>query len=426
MLFKTYKKDLTLLSGNVLDHFENALYGFLAPILSPIFFPDYDPIVQLILTYSFLGTSIITRPLGALIFGSLANKWGPDICLMFSILGVALATLCIACLPGYESIGWIAPSLLLLFRILKGIFGAGESTIARLSILDSKEKTSAVRASYYYETSGMFGIILASLCANGIIAFQQYDFVWRSCYFLSGILGGVLYIVRHFFMLSPSFDIPKKPFLNFTRLIHFKSLWEEKGNIFRIFCVCSFSYLTYTIPFLLFNSLIPLISSITVEQMMTLNTTFLIVDFLLIPIIGKTIEKFNIHRVMFGSALILILTMIPFFLLLSNASFAFVTFFRFWIVFWGVVFLCPLNLWFKELLHTTPNRFLLVGIGDALAAGITGYISPAICLGLWYLTGNLAMPAVYISIIMLATILSIKKSSLYPTNDFVKKIVDRS
>ena len=80
------RRDWSLLVGNALDHFDSALYGLLAPILAPLFFPHHDPVVQLILAYSVLGTSLITRPLGAFIFGVWAHKSNPMRVLSFSFL----------------------------------------------------------------------------------------------------------------------------------------------------------------------------------------------------------------------------------------------------------------------------------------------------------------------------------------------------
>ena len=58
------KKDFTILLGNAVDHFDTSIYVFIAPTIAPIFFPNDNPIIELILAYSILATSIVTRPLG--------------------------------------------------------------------------------------------------------------------------------------------------------------------------------------------------------------------------------------------------------------------------------------------------------------------------------------------------------------------------
>ena len=98
-MYRITRKDFAILVGNTLDHFDNALYSFLVPILAPLFFPKFDPVVQLILGYSFLASSLFTKPLGALVFGSIAQKYAPMQGLSYTLVGMAIASLAMACLP---------------------------------------------------------------------------------------------------------------------------------------------------------------------------------------------------------------------------------------------------------------------------------------------------------------------------------------
>lgn len=223
------KKDISLLMGNALDQFETALYGFLTPLLSPIFFPDYDPIVQLILGYSILATGLITRPIGAFLFGGIAKKYGPNFGLSYSILGVAMTTIAIAFLPGFSHIGWLAPCTLLILRILKGLFGAGECTIARLSILEEKKDNLALRTSYYYETSTMFGIIIASLAATLTIELQDHFLAWRYCFLLGGVVGIMAYYIRQSQYINNQLECERTesyPFSFKYTFFNYKNLWQ--------------------------------------------------------------------------------------------------------------------------------------------------------------------------------------------------------
>ena len=67
------KKDFTILLGNAIDHFDTSIYVFIAPTISSIFFPNNNPIIELILAYSIFATSIVTSLLGAYIFGTLTK-----------------------------------------------------------------------------------------------------------------------------------------------------------------------------------------------------------------------------------------------------------------------------------------------------------------------------------------------------------------
>lgn len=100
------RRDVSILIGNLLDHFDAGLYGFLAPVLAPLFFPNHDYVVQLILAYSVLATSLVTRPIGSIIFSILARRSGPVYSLSYSLLGAAISTAFMGLIPIYDSIGW--------------------------------------------------------------------------------------------------------------------------------------------------------------------------------------------------------------------------------------------------------------------------------------------------------------------------------
>jgi len=389
------KKDFSILIGNALDHFDTALYGFLAPLMGPIFFPHHDPVVQLILAYSIMATSIITRPLGALLFGIMARSRGPLVGLSYSLIGVAIGTMCIGCLPGYDLIGWLAPLLLIMVRMVRGVCAAGESTIAKLYIMEGKTNHHALKASYYYETSSMVGTIFASCMVAAGLYFPGMGNWWRICFLTGGITGIAGYYLR--MVACAKDDIHIKQFQYAP--LRMSEVWHHKANMLRVAVVTGSSYITYAIPFIFMNSFVPLVSSISFETMMALNTGLLVFDLLLIPIVGRYVVHYNPQRVLVVSALILACTIVPLFYGLTNATVGYVLFVRIWIVFWGVVFMCPTNIW-KKGLFPNGDSYLLVGLGAAFGASTIGRMMTAVCLLLWYATASCLAPAIYIAGIM--------------------------
>lgn len=399
------KKDLSILIANALDHFDTALYGFLAPVLAPIFFPKTDPVVQIILAYSVMATSLVTRPIGTFLFGIIAQKFGSLSGLAYSLIGVSIATVLNGLIPTYDQIGWLAPLSLILIRAFKGIFAAGESTIAKLYILEDKSHTKAFKSSYLYQTSTMLGIVFASGASTVVIA-SGYEYLWRVCFLFGGVAGFVGYGLRKHLAFKESILLS-----DFFSLAHnmkvLKSLWLYKAIIAKVAIATSFSSLTYTISFIVMNSFVPLVTSISLTTMMTLNTSLLIFDMLAIPLLGAISCNYQPRKIMLSSCLILALTIVPLWVCLQGASLWYVTFVRFWIVFWGVLFLCPLNLWCKNLLNSA-DQYLVIGMGSAFAAATVGRLTPVICLSLWYFTGSSLSIALYILAIILVTIYVLK------------------
>lgn len=392
------KKDLSILVGNALDNFDTFIYGFLAPLLAPVFFPDYDPIVQLILAYSVLMISLFARPLGAFIFGVIARKHGPIFGLSYSLIGVAVATVYTGFLPSYEDIGWLAPLSLILVRFFKGIFAAGESTIAKLYLMEDKSDPNALKVSHLYQSSSILGTILASGAATLVIAFQPE--AWRLCFWLGGITGILGYFLRRYSSSKEKRELQNR--FDSYQISNLKSVWMNRSKIIGVALATGFGHITYSIPFVFMNSFIPLITSISLETMMLLNTALLIGDMVMIPFVGRFLIKFEATKVMVTASLVLTLTIVPLFSYLPEATLAYVIFVRIWIVFWGIVFLCPLNFWFKSLFNT-PEQYLLVGMGTALGASSIGRLTTPFCLWLWYVSELSIAPALYVAFLTLVT-----------------------
>ena len=392
------KRDFSILIGHALDHFDSSIYGFLAPVLGPIFFPDHDPIVQLILIYSVMGTSIVTRPLGAFIFGMIARKHGPLYGLSYSLIGLAMTTACIGFLPGYDVVGWGAPLSLILVRMIKGIFAAGEGTIAKLSIMENKGEREARIASHFYQSAPMMGIVLASVASLAVIAF--YPEAWRLCFWMGGLTGCGGYLLRRQAQTSPNTNT--SPLFNSYQVSNLGSLWTHRSSVGCVALATGFGHLTYSIPFVFMNTFIPFITSISLETMMAFNTVLLIFDMGSIPFIGRLTLRYKGETVMLFASLALTVTLIPLFLSLPDASLGYVLFVRTWIVFWGVVFLCPLNFWFKSL-FPVREQYLLVGMSGAIGAATLGRFTVPFCFWLWHLDANPLWPSLYMVVITLFT-----------------------
>jgi MFS family permease len=393
------KRDASILIGNALDHFDTALYGFLVPILSPIFFPEQDRAVALMLGYGVLITSFCANPIGAFIFGNIAKHYCPNVSLSYSLIGLSVSTVIIGLLPTYESVGIFAPILLVIIRIAQSVFAGGEVAIARLYILENKSKDKAFAASYYYQFSSMVGIIFASAATTVVYLLPFNPINWRLCFLLGGLTGAIGYMLRRY---EPTIYRPTSKLLQILRLPTVKSFLDHKKPLIAIAFTGIFSHMTYSIAFILMNSLIPLISDISIKTMMELNTILLILDILLIPIIGRISAEYNSKKILINSALIFAVTIVPLVYYLSNASLLYTIFARIWIIILGVIFVCPLNLWYKNLV-IKDDQYLLVGIVNAVGGGIVGKATSAITLAIWYNTGSILWVGSYLALIAIVT-----------------------
>ncbi|WGW11298.1 MFS transporter [Saxibacter everestensis] len=110
--------------GNAIEWFDYGIYGYLTIYISQLFFGDGPYAIAA--TFATLAVSFLFRPLGGFILGPLGDKIGRQKVLVFTILMITAATACIGILPTMDTVGVLAPILLLLLRIVQGFSAGGE------------------------------------------------------------------------------------------------------------------------------------------------------------------------------------------------------------------------------------------------------------------------------------------------------------
>lgn len=397
--------------GNVIEHFDVSLYLMLAPFIANTFFSPTDELSALIKTYliSFIG--IIIRPISTIYFARLAINKSAKIALIISLTGVTVTTGMIAFLPSYEQVGSYAPILLLIIRSLQSIFAAGEQAVAPFFILNNVKQNKFTRVSGIINVSIMLGIILASLCTSVVSMSPDPKFYWRVVFALSFLIS----LVGIFLRLSVLDKVNVRNIkVNYSDI--FNLVTKHKIKLIRIICVSSLSYVTYSIPFIFFNSFIPLITNINLSKMIETNTILLIIDSFLIIALSFIAEKYDRNKFMGFTSLILALTIVPLFYFLDGSSYIYVLAVRIWIIFLGVAFLVPLQAWYYSL-FSGDERFIVVGLGTSIASDLFGRTCPGICLFLWHYYGTTIAPGFFIAFISVIASIAIFSSSFIKTNE---------
>ncbi len=195
--------------GNGLEWYDFALYGYFAPVIGKLFFPDHDPYVQMIATYGVFAAGFATRPIGGLFFGYLGDKFGRKFSLTLSILMMAVPTACIGLLPTYATIGLWAPILLTSVRLLQGISIAGQFSGSITFIVEHAPVGKRGIAGSATILSLCIGMLLGSLIATifaeslSTQAFEAWG--WRVPFLLGIIIAYVGFYIRHHTEESPHY-----------------------------------------------------------------------------------------------------------------------------------------------------------------------------------------------------------------------------
>ena len=112
--------------GNVLEWYDFAIYGYFAAQIGRQFFPHEDPVAQLLSAFGVLAVGYLIRPIGGVLIGHIGDCFGRRAALTFSVAAMAIPTFLIGLLPGYASIGLLAPIALVVLRIFQGLSVGGD------------------------------------------------------------------------------------------------------------------------------------------------------------------------------------------------------------------------------------------------------------------------------------------------------------
>jgi MFS family permease len=187
--------------GTLIEWSDFYLYGVLAVFFSKHFFsPQIDPNIAFILSLAVFWTGFLVRPFGAIFFGHLGDLIGRKFTFMLTLLLMGSATFVVGLLPGYETLGTLAPLLLVLMRVIQGLALGGEYGGAATYIAEHAPDGKRGLYTSWIQTTATMGIVLALLvilvCRLGFGDQAFGDWAWRVPFWISAILVALSIYIR--------------------------------------------------------------------------------------------------------------------------------------------------------------------------------------------------------------------------------------
>jgi MFS family permease len=197
------------LVGSLIEWYDIAIYGQAAALVfGTLFFPEFSPTAGLVAAFATFGVGYFARPIGAVIFGHIGDKYGRRTSLVATLVLMGVATVLIGVLPTYQSVGLLAPVLLVALRLLQGLAVGAEYVGACTMVAEFAPQQ---RRGYYtaLPACGVFlGIGLAA-AASGLAALLPeaalMGWGWRIPFLLSFLVVGIGLIIRLRLPESPVF-----------------------------------------------------------------------------------------------------------------------------------------------------------------------------------------------------------------------------
>jgi MFS transporter, MHS family, proline/betaine transporter len=177
------KAALAAAAGTAIEYYEFGVYGYMASIIGPLFFPAGNATAALLSVLAIFGTAFLMRPVGGIVLGRLGDKVGRRSVLIVTVIGMGVATGAVGVLPTASLVGGLAPVALLMVRLAQGFFAGAEVTGAAAYVAECAPRG---RRGFYGAATpvgvAIGGALAAAVCGltSGFLSSAQlHDWGWR-------------------------------------------------------------------------------------------------------------------------------------------------------------------------------------------------------------------------------------------------------
>ncbi|MEU0786767.1 glycine betaine/L-proline transporter ProP [Streptomyces sp. NPDC006173] len=395
--------------GNAMEWFDFGIYSYLAVTIGHVFFPSGNGTVQLLSSFATFAVSFLVRPLGGMVFGPMGDRVGRKKVLAVTMIMMAVGTFAIGVIPSYATIGFWAPVLLILFRLVQGFSTGGEYGGASTFIAEyAPDRRRGFFGSFlelgtlagYVGAAGLVTVLTSALGSGGMESWG-----WRVPFLVAGPIGLVGLYLRLRLDETPAFQKLEDESSHKASDAASAVETTAKGDLAKIFrdywptlilCVCLVG--AYNITDYMLLSYMPTYLSDEMGYSETHGLIILIVTMavlmLIISQVGKLSDRFGRKPLLMAGMLGFLFLSVPAFLLVQQGSMVAVSA---GMLMLGLSLVCMLGTMSAALpaLFPTQVRYGSLSVGYNLSASLFGGTTPLVITALISVTGSELMPAYY-------------------------------
>src|SRR4051812_16676235 len=196
--------------GTVFEWYDFYLYAILAPFFAAVFFSPGNQTAALLRAFGAYAAGFLVRPFGAIIFGRIGDLVGRKYTFLVTIVTMGLSTVLVGFLPGYKTIGFAAPVILVILRLAQGLALGGEYGGAATYVAEHAQDTKRGYTTAWIQTTAtvgmLFSLLVIGLCRWGMEAATFSNWGWRIAFWISIPLLAISVYIRLKLQESPVFQ----------------------------------------------------------------------------------------------------------------------------------------------------------------------------------------------------------------------------
>ncbi|MBB5459065.1 MFS transporter [Paraburkholderia sp. Cpub6] len=395
-----------VVSGNFLEMYDFMVYGYYASAIAKTYFPGGSDFASLMLSLSVFGAGFLMRPLGAIVLGAYIDHHGRRKGLILTLSLMALGTLTVATIPGYATIGLVAPVLVLLGRLLQG-FSAG-AELGGVSVYLSEIATKGNKGFYCSWQSGsqqvavVFAALIGVMLNKILPAEQMFAWGWRVPFLIGCLIVPFLFIIRRSLQETEEFTARKhRPSVGEilkSMLANYPIVLGGMGMV--VMTTVSFYMITAYTP--TFGREVLKLSAI---DALVVTVCVGISNLIWLPLSGALSDRIGRRPVLLAFTILTILTAYPALQwLVAEPSFARLLAVQLWLSF---LYGCYNGAMVVALTEVMPVEVRTAGFSLAYSLATTiGGFTPAIATLLIHVTSNKAAPGLVLGVAAICGLLA--------------------
>jgi MFS transporter, MHS family, citrate/tricarballylate:H+ symporter len=385
-------------SGNFLEMYDFQVFGYYAAAIAVTFFPSGNEFASLMLSLMTFGVGFLMRPLGAVILGAYIDHRGRRAGLLLTLGLMAIGTLSIASTPGYVTLGLLAPLLVVIGRLLQGLSAGVE--LGGVSVYLSEIATPGNKGFYCAWQSGsqqvavMFAALIGIVLSSNVSADQMQRWGWRIPLVIGCAIVPLLFMLRRSLEETPEFLARKRRPSRAEILQSLAANWRlvTLGMMLSTMTtVCFYMITAYTPTF--GSAVLHLATTGTLVVTLLTGAS----NFIWLPVMGAVSDKIGRRPLLYTFTILTIVTAYPALLwLVSAPSLPRLLAVELWLSFMFGGYNGAMVVYLTEIM---PPEVRTSGFSLAfsLATAIFGGFTPAISTYLIHVTGNRAVPGLWLS-----------------------------